>query len=804
MTVSPPPPPPPPPLDDVRVVDLASGIASSYCTKMLADAGADVIKVERPGGDPLRAEDALFSFLHTSKRSAVLDPVLPDDRAALERAVTSADIVVIGHPRELEAMLAFGVEELRTRAPSLGIVAISWFGSSGPWSARAATEFTLQGWCGSIASRGRKQTPPLAAGGRIGEWVAGAVAAVAAMATLRGIRRTGCGGFADVSTLEAMTIAFNQFQAVAAQLDGRGPEPDVNPRFVDVPSVEPTVDGWVGFATNGTAQFRAFAELVGHPEWGDHPEFGRVDRRGEHDRELRAEIAKWTTSRSTDEVIELAGQRRIPVAPLGNGESLLSIAPFASSDVFVEHPDGGMLEPRIPYRMSGEVGRPFGPVAALGEHTADLRAESDTGQVGDRRVGSQAGVGLADRVRPLAGMRVFDFTSYWAGPYAAQILGFLGADVIKVESVQRPDGTRMGTAYSSVGDRPWELAPLFHGANTNKRDVTLDFAHPDGLALARRLLESCDVLIENYTPRVVERFGLLDDDMRRANPGLVVLRMPPWGLDSEWRDRPAFAQTMEQVTGLAWVTGYPDDAPVVPRGPCDPLGGLHAAFALLASLERRDRTGVGMTIEAPLVESALNVAAEQVAEFTRNGNLLVRNGNRSRFAAPQNVYRVGGERWIALAVETDDQWRALREALGDPEWSRAPAFDHAEGRRAAHDAIDGALTEAFADTDLDALVERLWSAGVPVAPVVNPRRVVENEQLASRGFYEPVRHPLAGDVRIPGFPVRWDVESHAWHHRPPPMLGEHNAEVLGALGVEPAELERLTREGVIGNRPVTS
>jgi crotonobetainyl-CoA:carnitine CoA-transferase CaiB-like acyl-CoA transferase len=281
--------------------------------------------------------------------------------------------------------------------------------------------------------------------------------------------------------------------------------------------------------------------------------------------------------------------------------------------------------------------------------------------------------------------------------------------------------------------------------------------------------------------------------------------MPAWGLDSDWRDRPGFAQTMEQVTGLAWVTGYPDDAPIVPRGPCDPLGGLHATFALLAALEQRDRSGVGGTIEAPLVESALNVAAEQVVEFSRNGNLLARNGNRGRFAAPQNVYRVGRDDcWIALAVETDDQWRALREVLGDPEWSRGRELDHADGRRRARDTIDGALSEAFVDADRDALVERLWSAGVPVAPVVNPRRIVENEQLASRGFYERVHHPLAGDVLIPGFPARWDSRKQPWHHRAAPMLGEHNAEVLGALGVEPADLQRLAREAVIGDRPLTS
>jgi crotonobetainyl-CoA:carnitine CoA-transferase CaiB-like acyl-CoA transferase len=785
-----------PPLDDVRVIDLSSGISGAYCTKLLADAGAEVVKVERPAGDPFRAEAALFALLHTSKRNAALDPDVADDRAVLDALVADADVVVTGHPRELEAWLGYDVATLRGRSPGVVVVSISWFGGSGPWADRPATEFTLQAWCGSIASRGRKHEPPVATGGRIGEWVAGTVGGVAALAALHAARRSGRGAFVDVSTFEAMTIAFNQFQAVAAQLDGRGPEPEPIGRFVDVPSVEPTADGWVGFATNGSAQFRAFAEMVGHAEWADHPELGRVDRRGDHDPMLRAEIAKFTTAHTTDEVLHLASERRIPVAPLGNGETLPGFAPFVERAVFVEHPDRALVQPRVPYRLSGAPTRPFGPVAPLGADTEALRAEAP-----HTRVTRDAHAG--DPARPLAGLRVFDFTSYWAGPYAAQILGFLGADVVKVESVQRPDGTRMGTAYSSVGDRPWELAPLFHGANTNKREVTLDFTQPEGLALARRLLATCDVMIENYTPRVVERFGLLDDDLWRANPGLVVLRMPAWGLDGAWRDRPGFAQTMEQVTGLAWVTGHEEGAPIVPRGPCDPLGGLHAVFALLTALELRERTGEGMVVEAPLVESALNIAAEQVAVYRATGELLGREGNRSRFAAPQNVYRVGdGDRWLALAVETDEQWSALRGVLGDPEWARNPGFAHAAGRRDAHDAIDDELATAFATADRDELVARLCDAGVPVAPVVNPRVVVDNEQHAARGFYEPVVHPVAGEVRIPGFPAVWDVRRAPWHQRAAPLLGQHNAEVVGERGVDREQLATLAADGVIGDRPV--
>ena len=246
---------------------------------------------------------------------------------------------------------------------------------------------------------------------------------------------------------------------------------------------------------------------------------------------------------------------------------------------------------------------------------------------------------------------------------------------------------------------------------------------------------------------------MLDDDLWRANPGLVVLRMPAWGLDGAWRDRPGFAQTMEQVTGLAWVTGHEEGAPIVPRGPCDPLGGLHAVFALLTALEHRDRTGEGMVVEAPLVESALNVAAEQVAVYRATGELLGREGNRSRFAAPQNVYRVGdGDRWLALAVQTDEQWSALRGALGDPEWARDPGFADAAGRRGAHDAIDQELAAAFATADRDELVARLCDAGVPVAPVVNPRVVVDNEQHAAARLLRAGRPPGGGDGAHPRLP----------------------------------------------------
>jgi crotonobetainyl-CoA:carnitine CoA-transferase CaiB-like acyl-CoA transferase len=793
-------------LTGLRVVDLSTGIPGSYCSKLLADAGADVVKVEPPGGDLFRAEDALFDLLHASTRSVTVDRGDADDAAFLAALVARADLLVGGHRRDLEAWLGRDLASLRAARPRLGIVAISWFGSDGPWADRPATEFTIQGWAGSTGNRGRRHGPPVSAGGRLAEWATGVFAGVAALAVLHGVRRAGAGALVDVSVLESATVIYNQGQAVAAQMDGRGPEPDPISWVVDVPSVEPTSDGWIGFATNGSAQFRAFAEMVGHPEWAADPEYGRVDRRPHHDGELRPEIAKFTAAHTTAEVLEIAGGMRIPVAPLGNGATLPEIAPFVERNVFVPSPDATMVQPRVPYIIEGVAPRPFGPPPGPGAHTEQVRAELATPAAPSPADAPASVRGTATSAAlPFAGLRVFDFTSYWAGPFASQLLGFLGADVVKVESVQRPDGTRMGTAYASVGDRPWELAPLFHQANTTKREVTLDFTRDEGIAVGKRLLATCDVMIENYVPRVLDRFGIVDDDVRRANPGLMVVRMPAWGLDGMWRDRPGFAQSMEQVTGLAWVTGFASDAPIVPRGPCDPLGGLHAVFGLLVALVQRDETGVGMQIEASLVESAINVAAEQVAVYSRHGVLLGRDGNHGRFAEPQNVYLTAdGEHWLAVAVEDDEQWRALCGALGDPGWAVDPGLATAAGRLEQRARVDECLAEEFARRDRDDAVALLWDAGVPVAPVVNPRRVHENPQLDARGFFEPVTHEVAGTVRIPGFPARWDTRTEPWHTRPAPMLGEHNAEVLTEIGCSAEEIDRLAASDVIGERPVTS
>jgi crotonobetainyl-CoA:carnitine CoA-transferase CaiB-like acyl-CoA transferase len=278
--------------------------------------------------------------------------------------------------------------------------------------------------------------------------------------------------------------------------------------------------------------------------------------------------------------------------------------------------------------------------------------------------------------------------------------------------------------------------------------------------------------------------------------------MPAFGLSGPWRDRTGFAQTMEQLSGLAWLTGYPDDQPRIQRGPSDPNAGMHAAFATVVALEERDATGRPQHVEVTMIEAALNSAAEQLVEFSAYGQLLEREGNRAPHAAPQGLYACRGtEQWLALAVEDDAQWAALVAALGHPAWAADGSLATHAGRRAAHDAIDAGMAAWAAGQDLASAVDLLVSAGVPAGAVVDPRATAAHPQLVARGFCEEPDHPVVGRHATASVPFRFaGVER--WLHRPAPTLGQHNREILtGLLGLDDDGIAALERAGVIGERP---
>lgn len=797
-----------PALDDYTVVDLSSGIAGGYCTKLLADGGATIIKVEDPRGDSLRSwsasgapaapggDGALFSFLACSKHSVVVDPDSTADLDMLRGLLSTADAVVWSRGSAVAERDEFTPATLTQTYPELRVTSITPFGLDGPWADRPATEFTTQAWSGGMIGlgRGAQDRAPVFVAGQIGEYLAGAYASVATLAVRAGL--------VDLSVLETQILCLTYYSVSFHDALGR---PFRDRRRLTVPGVASAADGLVALGCGTAQQWFDLCAMVGHDEWIDEASDLSITEQAN----IHAEqIYEWVRDNRVEDILELSSAFRIPNAPVGNGATVTDFEQFVERGTFVTNPRDGFTQPGPPYRTTPPLLRAPEPAPRLGEHTDTYRTCAERSPLYSSepekrtRVSARAKGGL-----PFEGLRVLDMTSFWAGPSCTHVLAMLGAEVIHVESTARPDGTRLIAGVPITEERWWEQSPIFAGLNTGKKSLTLDIRSARGVELLRELIETCDIVVENYTPRVLEQIGLDFEAVHKLRPDAIMLRMPGFGLDGPWRDKPAFAYVIEDCSGITWLTGHPDQNPVEPYSVGDPNAGVHGLTALMLALEHRRKTGQGVQIEAAMVDAALNVAAEQVVEYSANGALLQRQGNRGPAAAPQNLYRTSEldefgrpDDWVAIAVATDEQWAALVGALGDPQWA-TEELAGAEGRRRRHDMIDAHLGEWCATRSGDEIIETLWPAGVPVAKVMQPHRVADLPQLVHRGFYERVGHPVSPDARYSTVPMGMSSVPAPLHRAPAPLLGEHNREILSALGLSGKEIDQLEADGVIGTAP---
>ncbi|WP_328354941.1 CoA transferase [Mycobacterium sp. NBC_00419] len=776
-----------PAVSSAKVVCLAGELAGGYCCRLLGDGGAQVLRIEDPAGDPLRhwshagptdSDGALFQFLAAGSTSMVVT-----DPAELTETLAAADVIVWSPHSDVARTLT--PEVLRAINPRAVVTAITNFGLTGPWVDRPATELTLQAMSGGPGQRGAPERPPLIAGGRLPEWVAGMFAAVHTAAALFG----GGAELLDVSILESLILTTTVHPVSWYTIAGRPMRPL---RARNLPDVHPTKDGYVGFMVVTGQQWLDFCSLIDRSDWMDDPELGLMANRFVRRHELMDAIDAWSIQHTTAEVLELADLLRVPAANVGTGATIPELEHLVERRAYETNASGGFLQPVVPWQFHGGTTPPRGVAPALGAHGLPSWT---------------AGPSRPKRDKPFTGIRIADFTANWAGPIVGHVLAMLGAEVIHVEGGKRPDAIRSNTC-KSMSDPDWpEFSGIFQGTNTGKRSVTVDMSTEDGRSLARRLVATCDVVIENYSPHVMESWGLSWDEVHAINPRAVMVRMPAYGLDGPWRDRGGYAQTMEMASGMAWCTGWPDSTPEIPNGPCDPIAGSHATLALILALEQAKVTGEGIMVEAPMITAALNVAASVVIEQSANGVDCARSGNRSNSVAPQGIYptserdRVGlGDcRWIGLSVVDDAGWRAVCGLIDRPRWAEWTQPE----RRAHHDEIDTAITAWTSKLTVDAVVEMMTECGVPVGEVVLGHLTPELEQLQHRRFFEQVDHPKTGVNTHAGLPARWSSIPGHVQAGPAPMLGEHDDEVwLNQVGLAEDEYRKLREAGVIGRSEI--
>jgi crotonobetainyl-CoA:carnitine CoA-transferase CaiB-like acyl-CoA transferase len=781
-------------LDGLRVIEIANEISGPYCGKLFVDLGADVTKIEAPTGDSLRRwgpfpggepdpdRCGLFEYLNAGKRGIVLDVTCESGAAVARQLINDADVLIDALAPGTLDNSGLGADVLQSINPRLVVVRISNFGQHGPFRDRVATSLTMQAASGWVTARDPDR-PPVQAGARIAEYVAGGYGALGALTALRiasSIRVTEV----DVSVFEGLLSTLPYPMLMAERIRTLGLPS--NTRSSPMLGVVRAGDGWVGINCLTGQHWLDVCAMLELPEFGEQ-QFA-IQIGGPERDEFFAAAQPWLSERTVGEIVELSQALRIPAAPIADGATALDCPQYVKRGFFVEAGGQGwsFRRPGPPFRLSKTPAKSR-PV---------LSSERSRGP---RPVGEIANPSL-----PFAGMKVLDLTTFWAGGYLTCYLGAFGADVIKVESIQRPDGFRYTAAFRHEGDDWYERSALWQATNLNKRDITLDLTSPAGREIGRRLAVQADVVVENFSPRVVEQFGLDYQSLVAMRPDVIAVRMPGFGLEGPWRDWVGWALNIEQVSGMSAVTGYPDGPPCNVQGPADPIVGVHAGVALLAALEHRRRTGEGQLIEVAQIEVAAAVTAEPVIEYSMNGIVRPREGNRQRGYC-QGVYPTDtDDAWVALSVRDDNDWSQLVEAMGRPELFEDDRLATADHRAAAHDVFDQVVA-AWTQTQSPAnIVAALRETGLPVEEVIAPERMYDVPQLDARGYYEVYERAITGRHRYPGWPFRITPGPVRHHRFAPPTLGQHNDEILSGLGLSRDELAALRRDRVIGEQVVNA
>lgn len=793
-----------PALEGLRIIEIGENVAAPFAAKVLADLGADVIKVERPGGDPLRScgpfpddipdpeRSALFHGLNAGKQGCVLDLESDTGREALLALVAEADLVIEDRGAGRLEACGLGFEVLAGVQPQLALVRISAFGQKGPYADWPVSDLVVQAAGGWVSGHGVPDASPVGVGGRLADFLTGSYAAAAALTAVLAARQQGRATHSDLSMMECLVGSLPYPMLHRHALESLGlPAPEV--RYNPLPGILRCRDGWVGVNALTRPQWEMACVMLDTPEFVD-----RMDEIAESTELYQAFIAAtapWLSQQDAASVVLRARELRIPATPIGNGRTLLESEQLRARNFFVPGALGGYEEPGSPHRLSASPAPARRPAPRLDGRPPAFAPRSHPA-LGVAAASAPSGS------RPLEGLRVLDLGAFWAAPYAAMYLAGLGADVTKIESPKRPDFFRFIATSLESGERWYECGPLFQATNLGKKGITLDLGTPRGRELFEALVVESDVVLENFSPRVMEQWGYDDAGLRRLRPDLIYVRTPGFGLEGPWRDALGWALVIEQAAGMSWLVGDPEEpAPRNPGGFFDTAVGMHLVIAIQAALAQRRRSGEGQQIEIAQLELGVSMTLESVIAYSMHGRIEERRANRSPEFAPQGVYATSDPDWIALSAREETQWQALLGILGSPEWAGDERFGSVASRVENASDLDRLLADEIAKHEAAGLAARLRAVGVPAAVPLVSSRMYDDPQLVARNYFQTLTHPVSGERRYPTWPMDTSFLPRAIHSAMAPTLGQHNEVILRErLGQDSTAIAALRSAGIIGER----
>ena len=788
-----------------------------YCGKLLADLGADVLRVEPPGGDPLRGippqPDGVanspmglrFRYLNTNKRTQCLDLADADGAEAFKQLVASADLVLeTMAPGRLDA-LGLGYEALKTINPAIVVVSMSGFGQKGPHRDYVASDLVTNAVGGALYVTGDPEDPPVNLAGDQAHMMTSSCAAASSLIALRQRDETGQGQHVDISAQEVM-LAVTHISGVGKYLDD-----DVIPvrngtsLFAAVPSgAYACKDGLIYLIVNRPLHWEALAKWI-HEETGNEevidPMFeGPSSVRIEYRELLDIFIGDMTCQYTVDEIYHEGQRRHIAMTPVSSSAQVVADPHLAARKFFVDVPQadgGGLVMPGAPYRFDAtpwRIDKPAPLFDADNEKGFEPRADRQPATAATR-------VAIPFEHQALADLRVVEFTAGMAGPWIGRFMAYCGADVVKVESVKRPGVVRLyiPPRNRELGVQP-TLSPWFTDWDAGKRFVALDLANPEATALAKKLVASADVVIENNSTGVMEKLGLGYDVLRSIKPDLIHLSSTGYGDSGPCAKYVTWGPNIEAISGLSHLSGYPQrECTNTQYAYPDALSALHGLVAVMAALDHRSRTGEGQHIGLSQLETTIASLGVAMIEPLNAGSSSERVGNRSTYMAPHGCYACAGEdRWCAISVKDDEQWRSLCGVLGRDGWAIDPRFETVEARLANIDALDDAISEWTRTRDAHEVMHTLQRAGVSAGVAQNVDDMLKRDpHLADRGYFETIAHLVKGSVVAPGIPVGLTLVP-GRTTRAGAAMGEDNDAVFGdLLGIGADELQRLRDVGAI-------
>ena len=417
--------------------------------------------------------------------------------------------------------------------------------------------------------------------------------------------------------------------------------------------------------------------------------------------------------------------------------------------------------------------------------------------------------------QPLKNFRILDLSRIWAGPYCTKLMADMGAEIIKMESLRVYDShrgpvspARGVVAYPDAepGDEPWNRNGWFNCLHLSKYGITLELTEESGRRVFERLVSISDAVIENFRQGSLERLGYTYETLRQFRPDLIYVSMPAFGNSGPWQQYVAYGIGQEQLSGMAHMTGYADNGPMksgINHG--DPITGSHAAGVLLAALRYRRRTGRGKFIDVSQQESAVSLIGAETLAYQMTGQEPERRGNRSPHHAPHNSYPCAGEdRWVTIAVTTDEQWQHLAGIIGGDALAQDARFSTSDGRLQHQDVLDELVRQWTASREAYAISHQLQQMGIPASPVLRGPDLLEDPHYRERGTFVEVTHPQVGPRWYPGVPWKMSVTPGQVHWAAP-TLGQHNYQIYHELlGMPGEEIARLEETGVIGTKPTGS